>query len=156
VLPSTNARFGPSPIDSQTLRCMLARMGDAYTPGLTVTAATVVRKTRQLPLPGRVLKAVGDSVLADDVVATTMLPGKVALTNVATAVGAMPDEVQRHLVVAVGDSVIKGKIIAKSESFFGWFKSEARSPVDGTLESMSATTGMARSREPTISVDVKA
>ena len=52
-------------------------MGDAYTPGLTVTRSTVVRKTRRLPLAGEVLVKVGDRVAWSDVVARTQLPGKV-------------------------------------------------------------------------------
>ena len=68
-------------------------MGNAYTPGLTVTPRTTVRKTRRLPLKGTVLVAVGDRVAAGEVVARTELPGKVLSVNVANLIAAAADEV---------------------------------------------------------------
>jgi hypothetical protein len=131
-------------------------MGDAYTPGLTVTRSAVVRKTRRLPLEGEVLVEVGASVKASDVVARTQLPGKVSLVNVATALGVFPDEVAGKLVVPVGGKVEKGKALARSTSLFGLFKHEIPSPIDGTLESVSAVTGMTVLREPPSPVEVHA
>jgi hypothetical protein len=96
-------------------------MGDAYTPGLTVTRHTVVRKTRRLPLPGEVLKQVGDRVTSADVVARTQLPGKVHLLNLATVLGVMPDELPGTLVDKVGGPVVKGEPVALTRSFFGLF-----------------------------------
>ena len=77
-------------------------MGDAYTPGLTVTRRTRVAKTRRLPMSGTVLRKVGDRVRSTDVVARTELPGKVHLLNLATALGALPDELADKLVVKPG------------------------------------------------------
>jgi hypothetical protein len=131
-------------------------MGDAYTPGLTVTRSTVVRKTRRLPLPGKVLVEVGAKVTADQVVARTELPGKVSLLNVANVLGVMPDEVAQLLSVKVGGALAKGKPFARKASFFGLFKSDAVSPIDGALESVSEITGMAVLREPPVPVEVKA
>lgn len=131
-------------------------MGDAYTPGLTVTRRTVVRKTRRLPLAGDVLRAVGDRVSADDVVARTNLPGRVHLMNLATAIGVLPDEVGGKLLVQPGAAVRKGDVLAETRSFFGLFRSRATSPIDGTLESVSSVTGQAVLREPPVPVEVKA
>jgi len=131
-------------------------MGDAYTPGLTVTRSAVVRKTRRLPLPGEVVVQVGQKVKAADVVARTALPGKVNLVNLANAIGVMPDELSSKLAVAIGAPIAKDQIIAKSTSFFGLFKSIATSPIDGTLESVSEVTGSAVLREPPIPVEVTA
>jgi hypothetical protein len=131
-------------------------MGDAYTPGLTVTRSTLVKKTRRLPLPGKVLAAVGDSVTADQVVASTDLPGKVSLLNVANNLSVMADEVHGRLSIKVGDKVKKGIPFASKSTFFGLFKSEAVSPIDGVLESLSEFTGMAVLREPPVPVEVKA
>ena len=131
-------------------------MGDAYTPGLTVTRSTVIKKIRRLPLPGKVLVAVGDKVTADQVVARTELPGKVSLVNVANVLGVMPDEVEPLLQVKVGGKLSRGKSFAKKSSFFGLFTSTANSPIDGTLESMSDVTGMAVLREPPVPVEVRA
>jgi hypothetical protein len=131
-------------------------MGDAYTPGLTVTRHTVVRKARRLPLPGQVLKQVGDRVTSSDVVARTELPGKVHLLNMATALGLMPDEITAKLTVDVGGIIKKGQTIALHKSFFGLFTSRAIAPIDGTLESVSEITGQAVMREPPVPVEVAA
>ena len=131
-------------------------MGDAYSPGLTVTRRTTVRKTRRLPMPGTVLRAVGDRVSAADVVARTELPGKVHMLNLATALGAMPDELAGKLLVQPGSAVGKGAPFAESRSFFGLFRTQVRSPIDGSLESVSAVTGQAMLREPPVPVEVKA
>jgi hypothetical protein len=131
-------------------------MGDAYTPGLTVTRATIVRKTRRLPMPGQVVVEVGQKVKAADVVARTALPGKVNLVNLANVLGVMPDELVSKLIVTIGEPIKKDQPIARSTSFFGLFKSVATSPIDGTLESVSDVTGSAVLREPPIPVEVTA
>jgi hypothetical protein len=131
-------------------------MGDAYTPGLTVTRSTVIRKSRRLPLTGTVLRAVGDRVSAGDVVARTELPGKVHLLNLANAVGVLPDELEAALAVRPGAPVARGQLVAQSSSLFGLLKTRAGSPTDGTLESVSAITGMAVFREPPVPVEVTA
>ena len=73
-------------------------MGHAYTPGLTVTERTVIRKPRLLPIPGTVLAKAGDRVRAETVVARAELPGKVHVVNVANLLGVAPDEVRDYLV----------------------------------------------------------
>lgn len=131
-------------------------MGDAYTPGLTVTRSTTVRKVRRLPLTGRVLTSAGATVAAGDVVARTELPGKVTMLNLANVLGVQPDELTAKLTVPVGGEIAVGQVIARSSSFFGLIKNQATSPIRGTIESVSAVTGMAVLREPPIPVEVTA
>jgi len=131
-------------------------MGDAYTPGLTVTGRTQVRKTRRLPLTGDVLVGVGDSVKADQVVARTELPGKVSMVNFSNKLGVLPDEIDDALVVVPGNPVKKGQNMAEHRSFFGLFRSRVESPIDGTFESVSKVTGQAVLRGPPNPVEVKA
>ena len=131
-------------------------MGDAYTPGLTVTRRTIVRKTRRLPMPGTVLATRGARVTSTDVVARTELPGKVHLLNLGTALGALPDELDGKLVVRPGSPITKGAPLATSKSFFGLFSNTVASPITGTLESVSAVTGQAVLREPPVPVEVTA
>ena len=50
-------------------------MAHAYTPGLKISAQTIVRSERRLPLMGDVLVEVGNQVSAEDIVAQTDLPG---------------------------------------------------------------------------------
>lgn len=129
-------------------------MGDAYTPGLTVTGATTVRKTRRLPLPGNVIVKVGDKVKASDVVARTELPGRVHLVNFANKLGVLPDEIDPTLVLQPGAALKEGALIAEKRSFFGLFRSFVTSPIDGTFESVSKITGQAVLREPPTPVEV--
>jgi hypothetical protein len=131
-------------------------MGDAYTPGLTVTRSTVVRKTRRLPLAGEVLVKVGDRVKYSDVVARTRLPGKVHLLNLANTLGVLPDELAGTLKVQPGGAITKGQLVAEAKSFFGLLRSRAHAPTEGTLESVSAITGMVVFREPPVPVEVTA
>ncbi len=131
-------------------------MGDAYTPGLTVTRSTTVRKTRRLPLPGTVLVEVGARVGAKDVVARADLPGKVHIVNLATQLGVLPDELRPLLKVEPGGAVALGQVVAETTSFFGLFRSRIAAPTAGTLESVSAITGQAVFREPPVPVEVTA
>jgi len=128
----------------------------SYTPGLKVTAFTVVRRERKLPLPGTVLAKVGDAVAAEKVVARTELPGNVQTVNVANLLGVLPEDVRECLVKPVGSPLAKGETFAENRSFFGLFRSKVASPIDGTLENLSVVTGQALLREPPIPVEVDA
>ncbi len=116
-------------------------MGYAYTPGLTVAADTVVRKVRRLPLKGQVLVAVGREVRAEDVVAETSLPGEVRPINAVGQLGITPDELSGILLKREGDPVAANEPFARTKGLFGMFKSEVRSPIEGTIESISDVTG---------------
>jgi hypothetical protein len=116
-------------------------MGTAYTPGLTISADTVVRKVRRLPLKGQVLVQVGDSVNPDTVVARTELPGPVTTVRVAERLGVEPRELSKYLLKQVGDKVQAGEIIAERKSFFGLFTSRVTSPITGTIDFISEATG---------------
>jgi hypothetical protein len=116
-------------------------MGTAYTPGLTISADTIVRKVRRLPLKGQVLVQVGDSVNPDTVVARTELPGPVTTVRVAERLGVEPRELPKYLLKQVGDKVQVGEIIAERKSFFGLFTSRVTSPITGTIDFISEATG---------------
>ena len=131
-------------------------MAHSYTPGLKVTAFTVLHRERKLPLSGTVLAKVGDSVKAETIVARTELPGNVQTVNAANLLGVLPEDVADCLTKPVGSPVKKGESFAESKSFFGLFRSKCASPVDGTLESVSSVTGQALLREAPIPVEVDA
>jgi hypothetical protein len=128
----------------------------AYTPGLRVSERTVFRKERRLPLKGQVLRKVGDNVSAEDVVARTELPGNVQTINVANRLSLLPEDIERHMLVKLGGWADKDEVIAESKSFFGLFKSRARMPVGGTIESVSDITGQVIIREKAMPVEVDA
>lgn len=123
-------------------------MAHSYTPGLTVTERTTVRRRRMLPLPGTVLVQVGDAVRADTAVARAELPGKVVPLNLANQLGIAPDEINDYLVKKEKDSVQKDDVLAENKPFIKWFKTEIRSPITGKVESVSTITGQILLREP--------
>jgi len=131
-------------------------MAHAYTPGLKVTARTLVRKQRRLPLPGETLVDKGHQVKGDDIVARTALPGNVQTVNVAGLLGVPPEDVPSLMSKKSGDAVAKDEVMALSKGFFGLFKSEVKAPVAGTVENVSSITGQVILREPPEPVQVDA
>jgi len=122
-------------------------MAHAYTPGLRVTASTVVRRRRILPLPGRVLVDVGERVQASTVVARAELPGKVHTVNAVNALGIDPSELSHYLLKRAGEPIEAGEAIAESRPLLKWFKTSVPSPVRGTVETISEVTGQVLVRE---------
>lgn len=131
-------------------------MAHAYTPGLKVTEGIIIQKERRLPLEGEVVVETGSDVKAEDVVAKADLPGNVQLVNIANLLSVTPNEIEENMLKTNGDSVAKDEIIASTKGLFGLFKSHARSPIDGVIESISDVTGQVILREPPIPVEVKA
>ncbi|MFO7638805.1 MAG: hypothetical protein R6X14_05850 [bacterium] len=131
-------------------------MAHAYTPGLKVTARTVVRKERRLPLPGEVKVGKGARVKGDDIIARTELPGNVQTVNVGGLLGVPPEDLPQLMLKKPGDEVAKDEVIARSKGLFGLFKSEVKSPVTGRVESVSSITGQIILREPPLPVEVDA
>lgn len=131
-------------------------MAHSYTPGLTVTERTVVRKRRLLPIPGTVLAQTGEQVQADRVVARAELPGPVHAVNVANLLGAAPDEIREYLTKREGEAVQKDDVIAENKPFIKWLKTEIRAPITGKIESVSTVTGQMLLREPPRLLDLLA
>lgn len=131
-------------------------MAQAYSPGLTVTDHIILRKDRILPLKGKVLVKKGDRVKAEDLVAETLLPGKVMPFNLANKLGVTPNLVNEYIIVKEGDKLTKGQLIAETKGFLGMFKTSVKSPLDGEIESISKITGQMLLREPRIPVQIKA
>jgi hypothetical protein len=131
-------------------------MAQAYTPGLTVTGKATIRKTRRLPLTGTVVVKVGDHVTSDQVIARTDLPGKVFPVNFANELGVMAEEVPDVLRKKAGEAITKGEVLAEKKAFFGFIKTDFKSPINGTVESISKITGQVILREPPVPVEVKA
>ncbi len=131
-------------------------MAHAYTPGLKVTEGMKIQKIRRLPLEGEVIVETGMKVKAEDVVAKSELPGNVQLLNLANLLSVTPDEIEENLLVPVGEIVSKDEIFASTKGLFGLFKSQVRSPIDGTIESVSDVTGQVILREPPVPVEVRA
>jgi len=117
---------------------------------------TLFRKERILPLKGKVLVNKGDILNPDTIIASTNLPGNVQMLKVNNILNIEPRDVVDCLVIKEGDSVKKGDMIAETAGIFGMFKSSVESPVDGTIESISESTGRVIVREAPIPVEVDA
>jgi hypothetical protein len=131
-------------------------MAQAYSPGLTVTNNIVLRKDRILPLKGKVLVKKGDILKAEDLVAETLLPGKVVPINMANKLGVTANMVGQFMKVQPGDIIKKGQVLAETKGFLGMFKTVVKSPINGEIENISSITGQMLMREPRIPVQVKA
>jgi hypothetical protein len=131
-------------------------MAHAYTPGLRVAEKTILKKERRLPLPGEILVNEGDMVKADEIVARTHLPGNVTAVNVANKLGVPPDDIPQVMLKKEGDTLEKDELIAQSRGFFGLFKSSVKSPIKGSVESVSSVTGQVLLREPPMPVEIDA
>jgi hypothetical protein len=123
-------------------------MPHSYTPGLTVTEHTTVRRPRMLSLPGTVLVTTGATVRANQAVARAELPGKVYPLNLANQMGVAPDEIHEYLIKKAGDPVRKDEVLAENKPLIKWLKTEVRSPITGVVESVSMVTGQVLLREP--------
>ncbi len=131
-------------------------MAHAYTPGLKVTARSIVRKERRLPLKGKVIVKQQDSVSAEDIVATTSLPGDVEPLNLAGKLGIPPSDIKEYLLKKEGDSFEKGEMLAQTKGLFGLFKTLVKTPIKGTLENISYITGQLILRAPPKKVEIDA
>ncbi len=120
----------------------------AFAPGLQVSPRMVVRKRRELPLVGELLVAVGDVVSGDQIIARATLEGDLRIVRVAEALGVAPEEISRVMRVGVAGMVGEGDILAEMKGLWGLCRSTVQSPVSGTIEFISATTGHVGVRTP--------
>ncbi len=128
----------------------------AYSPGLKIKQYTQLFKERKLPLEGEVLVNVGDLVEYNDIVARTHLPGDPYFIKCSQLLDIEPEEIVHYIKKRKGDFVKKSEVIAKYEAFFGLLKKEVKSPIDGTIESISILTGQVIIRGQPKEVNVNA
>ena len=129
-------------------------MAHAYTPGLKVAAGTTIRNERRLPIEGEVIVQIGDKIDAADIVAKAALPGNVQLVNIANLLSIPIEDIRDYMLKKEAEPIRKGEIIGETKGLFGLFKSQARAPIDGTIESISDVTGQVIIREAPIPVNV--
>ena len=116
-------------------------MTQALTPGLQVLAGTVVRKTRELPVPGEILCRRGDAVTPHAVVGRAELPGDIHIMRIPESLGIEPFEAVKGLKVDEGDVVAEGGLVCEHVGLFRLFRSRLHAPVDGTVEFVARSTG---------------
>jgi len=127
----------------------------AYTPGLKVKEYMTLSKKRVLPISGRVLVKENQTVSPETVVAEMEMLGEPHIVKAALLLRIEPNEINEHMLKAVGDKVYEGELIAQYIAFFGLIKRFVKSPVTGTIENIGAS-GWVTVRTPPIIVDLKA
>lgn len=128
----------------------------SYTPGLKISRKTTIRQRRVLPVAGKVLVEVGETVDARQVVAETFMPGDVIPVNLASILSLPPADVPECCLVREGDRVEVGDVIARTKGIFGLFKNECKCQEAGTVETVSGVTGQVILRGPEQPVSVLA
>lgn len=98
----------------------------------------------------------GQPVTPDTVVARAEIPGLMQTVRVAEQLGVQPDELPRFLKVKVGDQVQQGTLLAESRGLFGLFRTEVKSPIEGTVELISEVSGHIGIREKPTPLEVRA
>ena len=131
-------------------------MSYAYTPGLQIKKVTLVQKPRLLPITGEILVQEGDRVTWDQIVARTHVPGDIEMIPLFYIIGVEPYELPKVMLKEEGETVQEGELLAVTKSFFGLFTSEYNSPVSGTIELISSTTGMVGVRLSPVPINIEA
>ncbi|MFB3897445.1 MAG: hypothetical protein ACE14V_14195 [bacterium] len=131
-------------------------MAHAYTPGLQVMEQTQVIKSRTLPLSGEVLVKPGDIVQAETIIARTELPNEVVAVNIVNQLSIPPEDIKEYMLKKEGDPVQEGEAIAENKPILKWFKTTVKSPITGSVESISHITGQVLLRKPPRHVELKA
>ena len=135
-------------------------MGEAYTPGLEVREAILVKKRRVLPIPGETLVKKGDKVNPKTIIARANLLGTFTTVDVQSDLGILQGEIKKAIKewfkVKVGDVVKKGDVLASRKYFFGRRVKESIAPASGTIDYIGNVTGKLHIRAPPVPVEVTA
>lgn len=131
-------------------------LSQAYTPGLKRKEWCILRKSRILPIPGEVCVKKGDQVSLKTTVARTKIPGDSYMVKVASILGVDAEEIDSYMVKKIGEEVRKDETIARYKALFGMINTVCASPVEGSIESISAVTGQVIVREPPTLIEMDA
>ncbi len=113
----------------------------AFSPCLTVSSRMIVRRLRPVPEGAEILVSAGDAVEATDPVARVELPGPTQILSVASSLGIPRKNLSGVMLVAEGDQVGAGQVIASTSALFGLLKSRVQAPFDGRIQSVSDVSG---------------
>jgi len=118
---------------------------------------TWIRKTRRIPVNGEVFAKVGDSVTPETVVARgIVINPEIHKVIVYGQLDVDPGDLEKYMLKNEGDEVKRDEVIAIHRSFFGRSTRVCRSPIDGTIEGVSGSSGSVLIRGKPIPVEVKA
>lgn len=131
-------------------------MSTLFTPGLQLSARTVIRKRRDLPTKGSVLVKVGEQVTSETVVAEATREGELRLVRVSEKLNVPPAEALKHIVVKQGNNIVAGQIVAEMRGLWGLLRTTVAAPLSGTIEFISAATGHVGIRAASSTIQVRA
>ncbi|MCX6648500.1 MAG: hypothetical protein NTV61_03825 [Candidatus Bathyarchaeota archaeon] len=116
-----------------------------------------IGKTRRLPAPGEVLVHLGDAVKEDTPIARGRVRNpEIIELRVDQKLGVDPFNLSGYMLKKEGDPVKKDEVIALRRSFFGTSTKICRSPLDGTIEAFSHSSGKVLIRGEPIPIEVRA
>jgi hypothetical protein len=123
----------------------------------TIERDTIIRRQRRLPAPGEVLVRPGEEVNEE----TTIARGHVRNTEITEIrvdekLGVDAYNLGGYMLKRAGDAVAKDEVIALRRTFFGKSTKICRTPIAGTIEAFSTSSGKALIRGNPIPVEVKA
>ena len=114
-------------------------------------------KERRIPTHGEVLVKVGQQVEPDTLIARgTVQSQDIHELRLHRSLNVSPEDVRNHIIKHEGDVVEKDEVVALARSFFGRQTRMARSPIDGTIEAFSGSTGRMLIRGHPVPVEVYA
>jgi hypothetical protein len=116
-------------------------MSSLFSPGLQASTRVRIRRRRELPLKGDILVQVGDRVHGEQVIARAQLEGELRIVRAAEGLGIIPSELPGLLRVKAQQQVEQGEILAEMRGLWGLFRSTVVSPMAGTVEFVSPSTG---------------
>jgi hypothetical protein len=98
-----------------------------------ITPLVTIRRERMLPARGQVMVSPGEFVGPADVVARCELPGAVRVVDVGRTLRVRPEQAEKYVRKAAGDSVQVDEVLAAPRGLFGRLRRACRSPVDGRV-----------------------
>ena len=131
-------------------------MAQILTPSLRCQRSTKVARIRALPLPGQVLKKVGDQVSSNEIVAQAERPGELTILRISEQMGIEPFEVMAGIKVKLGQEVIAGEVLCEHKGLFGLFRSTFESPASGRVDLITERTGHIGIRHRATAISVNA
>lgn len=128
----------------------------SYVPGLIVEQSTVIRKERELPIPGRSLVKVGDIVTPAQAVLSAEIPGEIVILKLADRLGTNSEKACASLKIVEGQSVSVGTQIAELRYLFGLLRDEVISPCEGNVEYILSSMAHVGLRQPSKLIQLSA
>jgi len=106
-----------------------------------VNELTTIRRERTIHFPGKVLVQEGGKVEADTIVVRAVYnPRRLFFVEIADSLQVTPAEINDYVLKKEGDDVEEGEILAKRRIFLTE-TTKRSSPVEGTVERISPTSG---------------